>query len=132
TTTISEVHDEKGSIQETYFDLVPLLLVPRVLCDGEEAKEPKAEPVEDIAYNISKPMEFARIAEHCDDLHAFKEQRILWEATKDGAEDSVAGTMASGRWRLLPRSACVEAWDRCSRPWHATMPSLPSWTSPSI
>lgn len=87
---ISEVHDEKESIQEAYFDLIPLLLVPRVLCDGEEAKEPKAEPVENIAYNIPKPMEFSQIAEHCNDLHAFKERWILSGATKDGAEDSVA------------------------------------------
>lgn len=35
-------------------------------------------------------MEFAQIAEHCDDLHAFKERQILSEATKDGADESVA------------------------------------------
>lgn len=79
-----------------YFDLVLPLLVLGVLCDGEKAKEPKIEPVEDN--NVMKLAELAHIAENFDNLDAFKDQRVLSEATKDAAADSVA--KYDGKWQV--------------------------------
>ncbi|CAN7948407.1 unnamed protein product, partial [Ixodes pacificus] len=82
--------------RKMYFDLVLLLLVLGVLCDGEEAKEPKIEPVEDD--NVMKLAEFAHVAENFDDLDAFKDRWVLSEATKDAAADSVANY--DGKWHV--------------------------------
>lgn len=81
-----------------HFWLGLLLLAPGVLSDGEEAKDPKAELVEEVVYNIPKPVGFAHIAEHFDDLDAFQDRWVLSEATKDGAEDSVA--KYNGEWQV--------------------------------
>lgn len=34
----------------------------------------KVEPAEEVVYNVPKPVGFAHIAEHFDDLDAFKER----------------------------------------------------------
>ncbi|EEC05774.1 calnexin, putative [Ixodes scapularis] len=81
-----------------HFCLVLLLLVPGALCEGEEEKVSKVEPAEDVVYNVPKPVGFAHIAEHFDDLDAFKERWVLSEATKDGAESSVA--KYDGKWQV--------------------------------
>lgn len=126
-TTTSEAHTARKTTQAMYFWLGLLLLTPGVLSDGEEAKDPKAEPVEEVVYNIPKPVGFAHIAEHFDDLDAFQDRWVLSEATKDGAEDSVAKynggqprkgpralwftpfmVQASGKWKPLSRTTCGE------------------------
>uniref|UniRef100_A0A0K8R7S1 Uncharacterized protein n=1 Tax=Ixodes ricinus TaxID=34613 RepID=A0A0K8R7S1_IXORI len=117
-----------------HFCLVLLLLVPGALCDGEEEKVSKVEPAEDVVYNVPKPVGFAHIAEHFDDLDAFKERWVLSEATKDGAESSVA--KYDGKWQVEAAARNLlyvgstlgpGAQDQGAPP----TPSLPSWTGPT-
>ncbi|XP_075544785.1 calmegin-like isoform X1 [Dermacentor variabilis] len=79
--------------------LLVVLALPGSLGVPEEKKPaPKTEPSQAIVYNIPKPVGFAHIAEHFDDVDAFKERWVVSEAKKDGAEESVA--KYDGKWEV--------------------------------
>lgn len=69
--------------------LLIALVLQGAVCD-DEPTEKKVEPAQEVVYNIPKPVGFSHIAEHFDDLDAFKDRWVLSEATKDGAEENVA------------------------------------------
>uniref|UniRef100_A0A224YSV3 Calnexin n=1 Tax=Rhipicephalus zambeziensis TaxID=60191 RepID=A0A224YSV3_9ACAR len=76
-----------------------ILALPGSLGVPEEKKPaPKTETPQAIVYNIPKPVGFAHIAEHFDDVEAFNERWVLSEAKKDGAEESVA--KYDGKWEV--------------------------------
>ncbi|XP_064481946.1 calnexin-like [Ornithodoros turicata] len=79
------------------FILLTLLAIQGIHCEDEETKE-KAEPAPEIVYNIPKPAGNVYIAEHFDDLDAFKERWVTSEATKDGAEENIA--KYDGKWEV--------------------------------